>query len=104
MPAGATRRRSATLLLSALSLLVGFFVPELAGQKVVSARAGLITYVLGSAVLDGRPVVLKGTRFPQMENGSTLSTARPRGRAELLLAPNVLLRLTENSQLRMDDT
>jgi ferric-dicitrate binding protein FerR (iron transport regulator) len=53
--------------------------------------------------VDGRRVVLKATRFPQMKNGETLSTAG-RGRAELLLAPGVVLRLAENSQVRMEDT
>ena len=74
----------------------------LTAQKVVSARAGLITYLQGPAFVDGKPVVLKTARFPQMRDGETLSTGR--GRAELLLAPGVVLRLAENSQVRMDDT
>ena len=69
-------------------------------QKVVSARAGLISYVERGASLDGKRVVLKATRFPQMRDGQILST---RGRAEVLLSPGVVLRLAENSQLRMDD-
>ena len=71
-------------------------------QKVVSARAGLITYLQGPAFVDGKRVVLKTARFPLMKDGESLSTGR--GRAELLLAPGVILRLSENSQVRMDDT
>jgi len=71
-------------------------------QKVVSARAGLITYLQGPAYIDGKRVVLKTARFPQMHDGETLSTRR--GRAELLLSPGIVLRLAENAQVRMDDT
>src|ERR1700730_84427 len=77
--------------------------PHLAAQKVVSARAGLISYLQGPAFVDGKRVVLKTARFPQMSNGETLSTGIV-GRAELLLAPGVILRLPENSAVRMEDT
>lgn len=71
-------------------------------QKVVSARAGLITYLQGPAFVDDQRVILTATRFPQMRNGETLSTTW--GRAEVLLAPGIVLRLAENSRVRMDDT
>jgi FecR protein len=80
----------------------GMLVLPLAAQKVVSAKAGLITYLQGPAFVDGQRVVLRATRFPQMRNGETLSTSR--GRAELLLSPGAVLRLSENSQVRMEDT
>ena len=86
--------RFAVLLFCAASTLLA--------QKVVSARAGLITYLQGPAFVDGRRVVLKSARFPQMENGETLSTGR--GAAEVLLSPGVILRLSDNSELRMDQT
>jgi hypothetical protein len=72
-------------------------------QKVVSARAGLISYVQGPAFVDGERVFLKTARFQQMSNGETLSTGI-RGRAELLLAPGVTLRIPDNSAVRMEDT
>ena len=87
---------------STLALLLFCTGSALVAQKVVSARAGLITYLQGPAFVDGKRVVLKTVRFPQMTNGEALSTTR--GRAELLLAPGVVLRLAENSQVRMDDT
>ena len=83
-----------------LSLFCAGAMLPLYAQKVVSARAGLISYVERGASLDGKRVVLKATRFPQMRDGQILTT---RGRAELLLSPGVVLRLAENSQLRMDD-
>lgn len=86
-----------------LGLLIFCAGTAVIAQKVVSAKAGLITYVQGPALVDGRRVVLKATRFPQMKNGETLSTAG-RGRAEVLLAPGVVLRLAENSQVRMENT
>jgi hypothetical protein len=86
-----------------LLVLCGALFP-LTAQKVVSARAGLITYLQGPAFLDGKRVILKTARFPQMRDGETLSTGRSGGRAELLLSPGVVLRLAESSRLRMDDT
>lgn len=74
----------------------------LTAQKVVSARAGLITYLQGPAFVDSKRVVLKTARFQQMHDGETLSTGR--GRAELLLAPGIVLRLSENSEVRLQQT
>src|SRR5579864_3677316 len=90
------------LLFCAGGALIALLPSPMLAQKVVSARAGLITYLQGPAFVDGQRVFLKSARFPQMRNGETLSTGR--GRAELLLAPGVVLRLSEYSQLRMDDT
>ncbi len=73
----------------------------LEAQKIVSARAGLITYLQEPAFLDGKRVVLKTARYPQMRDGETLSTGR--GWAELLLSPGVVLRLADRSQVRLDD-
>src|ERR1700733_14768876 len=86
----------------ALLLFCAALVPRLDAQTVVSARAGLITYLQGPVFLDGKRVVLKPARFPQMSDGQTLSTGR--GRAELLLSPGIVLRLAESSQVRMDET
>jgi ferric-dicitrate binding protein FerR (iron transport regulator) len=88
--------------LALLLFCAGGALFPLNAQKVVSARAGLITYLQGPAFLDGKRVVLKTARFPQMSDGQTLSTGR--GRAEVFLSPGVVLRLAESSQLRMDDT
>src|SRR6476646_5130709 len=76
----------------------------LSAQRVVSARAGLLTYLQGSAFIDGKPVVLKTARCRQLKDGETLSTDPGRSRVEILLAPGIVLRLAENSQVRMDHT
>ena len=88
--------------LGLLLFWTGAALLPLSAQKVVSARAGLITYLQGPAFVDGKRVALKTARFTQMRDGESLSTGR--GRAELLLSPGVVLRLAENSKLRMDDT
>jgi len=90
--------------LGLLLFCAGSALFPLSAQKVVSARAGLLTYVQGSVCIDGKPVVLKTARFPQMKDGETLSTGPGRDRVEVLLAPDIVLRLAENSQVRMDDT
>ena len=95
----AIRRTLGLLLLCAGGALV-----PLSAQKVVSARAGLLTYLQGSVCIDGKPVVLKTARFPQMKDGETLSTGPGRGRVEVLLAPGIVLRLAEDAQIRMDNT
>jgi hypothetical protein len=75
-------------------------VSGLYAQHVVSVRAGLIHYVEGDVKLDGEKVqIRKNGQFPQMKNASVLSTAE--GRAEILLAPGVFLRLAEGSTLAM---
>lgn len=73
----------------------------LCAQKVVSARAGLITYLQGPVFIDGKRVIIQRARFPQMRDGEALSTSW--GRTELLLSPGVVLRLAENSLMRMEN-
>jgi FecR-like protein len=90
--------------LGLLLFCAGGALLPLSAQKVVSARAGLLTYLQGSVFIDGKPVVLKTARFPQMKDGETLSTGPDRGRVEVLLAPGIVLRLAEDSQIRMDNT
>lgn len=74
----------------------------LLGQPVVSVRAGLITFAQGFVAVDGQHTSQRTPHFPQLKDGETLATAR--GRVELLLAPAAVLRLGENSQIRITDT
>jgi len=90
--------------LGLLLLCAGGALFPLVAQKVVSARAGLLTYLQGSVSIDDKPVVLKTARLPQMRNGETLSTGPDRDRVEVLLAPDIVLRLGEKSRVRIDDT
>jgi hypothetical protein len=100
-PRKASPRKFWLLLFCTAGALITALITPISAQKVVSAKAGLISYLQGPAFVDGKRVFLKTARFQQMKNGETLSTGR--GRAELLLAPGVVLRLSENSQVCLDD-
>ncbi len=68
-------------------------------QEVVSARSGVVHFLEGAVSLDGQPLDRKAGTFPSVKEGSTLRTEK--GRVELLLTPNVFLRMDENSAVRM---
>ena len=68
-------------------------------QSIISARSGAIHHVEGKVLLDGKEVVLEFAQFPNVAEGSVLETER--GRAEMLLTPGVILRLAENSGVKM---
>jgi len=77
---------------------------SLFGQDVVSVRAGLLHYLEGEVMLDGKPVADTPrqklfSRFDEVKEQSVLATRE--GRVELLLAPGVVLRLGEDSSIRM---
>jgi hypothetical protein len=76
------------------------FAGAVVGQRVISAKAGLLCFVQGRASVEGGPLST-GEHFRQLKNGESLSTER--GRAEVLLNPGVLLRLGDMSRLHMDD-
>jgi len=82
-----------------VSILMAFSGTVALAQSVISARSGLIHYVEGRALLDGKPVEVKITSFPEVKENMVLRTED--GRAEVLLNPGVFLRLAENSSIRM---
>jgi hypothetical protein len=93
--------------LGCIIFLLFMIAPWAQAQHVVSAKAALIQHTVGSVLLDGDVLNLSKSEYVQMREGQTLLTAR--GRAELLLAPGVYLRLGESSRLRLfqgelDDT
>lgn len=69
-------------------------------QQLVSTRAGIVQYIEGGVFLDDRDLRLLPSKYHQMQNGQRLCLKQ--GRAELLLTPNIYLRLGENGSLRMD--
>ncbi len=81
---------------SVLAALAG--LPAFA-QSVISAHSGLVHYVEGRVLLDGKPVEVKITAFPEIKEGKEFRTED--GRAEVLLNPGVFLRMGENSAIRM---
>ena len=68
-------------------------------QSVISARAGLISYLEGRVLLNDRAVRLVPGRFPQMRTDDVFRCTR--GRAEILLNPGAFLRIRENSAVRL---
>src|SRR5580704_12762242 len=82
-----------------VSILIAFGGTTALAQNVISAHSGLIHYVEGRVLLDGNPVEVKITNFPEVKVDMELRTED--GRAEVLLNPGVFLRLAENSSIRM---
>jgi hypothetical protein len=66
---------------------------------VISAKSGVIAYVEGKVFLGDEPVEYSVTKFPDMKENSVVRTED--GRAEVLLTPGVVLRLGENSSLKL---
>jgi hypothetical protein len=69
------------------------------GQEVISTRSGVIHYFEGAVSLNDQPLEPRLGRFPSMSEGAELRTAQ--GRAEVLLTPGVILRIDQNSAIRM---
>jgi hypothetical protein len=88
-----------TLAFALVFALAATTVP-LRAQQVVSTKAGLINLQIGEVSLNDAGIEEKKSRFTQMKTGDVLRTAE--GRAEVLLAPGTILRLNENSALRLE--
>src|SRR5690349_13039232 len=68
-------------------------------QSVVSTHSGLIYFFEGSVFLGDQPLQQKFGSFPDIGEGRQLRTEH--GRAEVLLTPGVMLRIDENSAIRL---
>jgi hypothetical protein len=68
-------------------------------QAVISTHSGLVNFVDGSVSIDSQPISEKPGKFASLKEGSTLQTGA--GRAEVLLTPDVILRVGANSAVRM---
>ncbi len=68
-------------------------------QPVLAAKSGLLSYAEGDVTVNGQPADLSGVHFSDLKENAVLKTAD--GRAEILLTPGVILRVGENSSLRM---
>jgi hypothetical protein len=79
--------------------LVACLAPIAPAQTVVSAHSGVVNYFEGSVLVDGEALEHKFGRFDEIKPGSELRTNA--GRAEILLTPGVILRVDENSTIRM---
>jgi hypothetical protein len=70
-----------------------------AAQSVVSTHAGVVHYFEGAVSIGGAPLQQQFGRFPVIPDGAELRTAE--GRAEVLLGPGVILRVAEQSAVKM---
>jgi len=83
---------------AAVLAVIGLGAPASA-QPVISAKSGVVAYQEGQVALDGQPLEASLTHFADVKENSVLETEE--GRAEILLNPGVVLRLGENSSLKM---
>jgi hypothetical protein len=87
-------------LLSSAALTV-FAAALCSAQNIAPAHSGTVHYFEGDVTVDGVKLVSQVARFTEMKEQSELHTGL--GRAEILLTPGVLLRVGENSSVKMLD-
>jgi hypothetical protein len=63
---------------------------------------GTLNYVEGQVAINGQTVTPKQVGSAQVEQGGVIGTGT--GKAEILLNPGVVLRIGDNSQVRLDST
>ncbi len=83
-------------------ILTGFFVTAMCAMPqgyTISAKPGVVNYIEGNAALNGREISAKNLKTTFLNANDTLSTDI--GKAEVLLAPGVFLRLGDNTAVRM---
>jgi len=68
-------------------------------QSVVSARAGVVHFFEGSVYIGDHRLERQFAKFESIPEGAELRTKQ--GRVEILLSPGVILRIGENSAIRM---
>src|SRR4051812_369680 len=83
-------------LLAGLMLATGYATPQ---AYTVSAKPGAVNYVQGAAFLNGAPVEEKDLKSTFLNANDVVSTDL--GKAEVLLAPGVFLRISDNTKVRM---
>src|SRR5437764_768616 len=71
-------------------------------QSIVSARAGLISFIQGPVFVDERPAKITQKTPLQMKDGQTLRTGR--SRAEVALSPVIMLRLNNTTSVTLKNT
>ncbi len=83
-------------------ILTGLFVTAMYAMPqayTISAKPGVVNYIEGNAFLNGRQISTQNLKATFLNANDTISTDI--GKAEVLLAPGVFLRVGDNSQVRM---
>jgi hypothetical protein len=96
MSTGSTGRR----VLCSVALVV-FTAAVCAAQSVAPSHSGTVHYFEGDVMVDGVKLVSQVARFSELKEQSVLHTGL--GRAEILLTPGVILRVGENTTVKMLD-
>jgi hypothetical protein len=91
-----SRRKLAACVLGGLILAAGYATPQ---AYTVSAKPGAVNYVEGAAYINGTPVNEKDLKSTFLNANDILSTDL--GKAEVLLAPGIFLRVGDNTKVRM---
>jgi len=78
---------------------LGLVVVSANAQPIISAKSGVVAGTEGKVLINGQEIQQSVTHFPEVKEGSVLSTED--GRVELLLPPGFMLRLGENGSLKM---
>jgi len=87
--------------LSSAALIV-FAAAVCSAQNIAPAHSGTVHYFEGDVTVDGAKIVSQVARFTELKESSVLHTGL--GRAEILLTPGVLLRVGENTSVKMLDS
>jgi len=82
-----------------LAALLALGAFSASAQPVISAKSGVIAYVEGKVFLGDQLVEYSVAKFPDMKENSVVRTED--GRAEILLTPGVIMRIGENSSLKL---
>jgi FecR protein len=68
-------------------------------QMVVSAKSGVVNFTEGKVLLNDKEVESSLTKYPDIKENAVLRTEA--GRAEVLLTPGTILRMGENTGMKM---
>src|SRR6516164_5495593 len=82
----------------AFGLILSAWAPALA-QSVISTHSGVVYFFDGAVYVGDQRLEQRFGRFPDIGEGRELRTEQ--GRAEVLLTPGVILRIGDNSVIRM---
>jgi len=84
-----------------ISMLALAAIPALA-QPVISAKSGVVSYVIGRVLVDGQELKSSETKVTEIKENGVLRTEE--GRAEVLLTLGSFLRTGDNSSFKMLST
>jgi hypothetical protein len=79
--------------------ILAFAAVSASAQPIISAKSGVIAGMEGKVLLNNEEVQQSVTHFPEVKEGGVLRTED--GRVELMLPPGFMLRMGENSALKM---